>query len=61
MALAEQIVEKLPQDSILRSLTRTELNDFLGIDPRNTRRQRLHHRTAFGATENNRETLLSRG
>ena len=35
MALAEQIVEKLPQDSILWSLTCTELDDFLafGIVP----------------------------
>ena len=31
MALVDQIVEKLPQDSILRSLTRAELEDFLGF------------------------------
>ncbi|MGB0630799.1 MAG: Crp/Fnr family transcriptional regulator [Alphaproteobacteria bacterium] len=31
MALADQIIEKLPSDSILRSLTRGELDDFLGF------------------------------
>ena len=29
MALADQLIEKLPEGSILRSLTRSELDDFL--------------------------------
>ena len=29
MALADQLIEKLPEGSTLRSLTRSELDDFL--------------------------------